>query len=53
MGLQLKITSTVLDYWLLSIALLSDVTVALTMLRTFNDSATYKGIIATIPVSAK
>jgi hypothetical protein len=30
-----------------------DVSVALAMLRTFNDSATYKGIITTIRVSAK
>jgi len=32
---------------------MSDVSVVLAMLRTFNDSATYKGIIATIRVSAK
>ena len=32
---------------------MSDVSVALAMLRTFNDSATYKGIITTIRVSAK
>jgi hypothetical protein len=32
---------------------MSDVSVALAMLRPFNDSATYKGIIATIRVSAK
>jgi hypothetical protein len=32
---------------------MSDVSVALAMLRTFNDSATYKGIITTSRVSAK
>jgi len=32
---------------------MTDVSVALAMLRTFNDSATYKGIITTIRVSAK
>jgi hypothetical protein len=32
---------------------MSDVSVALAMLRTFNNSATYKGIISTIRVSAK
>ena len=32
---------------------MSDVSVALAMLRTFNDSATYKGIITTIRVSTK
>ena len=30
-----------------------DVSVAFAMLRTLNDSATFKGIIATIPVSTK
>jgi len=32
---------------------MSDVSAALAMLRTFNDSATYKGIITTIRVSTK
>jgi hypothetical protein len=32
---------------------MSDVSVALAMLRTFNDPATYKGIITTTPVSTK
>ena len=32
---------------------MSDISVALAMLRTFNDSTTYKGIITTIRLSAK
>jgi len=32
---------------------MSDVSVSLAMLRTFNDSATYKGIITSLRVSAK
>jgi len=59
MGLQLKINSTINSFRLLVAkyravgGTMSDVIVALAMLRTFNDSATDKGIECNIDVESE